>query len=597
MSIDVNNYNKYNVQLTANSQAGVSNQPVHTPSMNGGIADSALVKSFDKSKQDQILTYGLMAPFTLLLAKLHAMITNANNGEYEKSLIGKIAKFGDKLSDNSVTNSSFGQKVRNFISWTKDTTKNIINKSSTLSAMVKTPSVPEYAFVKSAAHGAVDEVLNDFVSFVERHVKDGGKLTDLGLNETQFNKIKANPSASLEEIKDICKKVGNKHSVTKGKFLGKFLSKNVSLEQIGNRLRAMTDSSSIGKFLAKSANRGAFGLFVGGGLFMLMSAHAIAEATVRAKNAEKGDKFPTFMEGFLGNISWVVTFPLGIKLMNAVAGLKYHGMSPEQVAKYRDALKAFNLQAEKGFASKAEYKQAYQAVKDAFNVTKNGGTKSFWNKLVSLPGRFLSYGREVAKPFIQKDAVGAQKMGNFMRKIPKFIRNHPVAILIGFGTYMGVFSPFVENIFRKCSYAIFGKPKHSMYDEEPEAQNVETTNNTEQTVSQDSTQTATNSVSQNPFVAQSDSPTNLLNMYKNGVKYVPPANNTTSTTSTTSTTNITNIQNKTEDDSGARLEQLRTYIPSPEGVKVNGEDPTAAQKAIERSMSAEKLALDTLAMK
>ena len=82
-------------------------------------------------------------------------------------------------------------------------------------------------------------------------------------------------------------------------------------------------------------------------------------------------------------------------------------------------------------------------------------------------------------------------------------------------------------------------------------------------------------------------------MYNNGEKYVEP----TSKTTTTNTTNVVNNNQTTTDASGARLEQERTYIPSPEGVKVQGEDATAANMAIQRSLAAEQMALEALAMK
>lgn len=583
MSIEANNVNMaYRVPMQAMGQSTVAAPNAQVPHMSG-YQDTSLAKSLDKSEREKYITMGLTVPTWLGLTKLYSLITKANNGAYEKSLVGRIAKVGDMISDNALTRSTFGQKVKHGMRVLKVGCKKVINKSSVLSAMFNTPSVPEYKMVRDMSKGAVDEVAGDFVSFVDKYVKKGGSYADLGLTEAEFKAIQTNPTKNLKRIKDICNKVGSKYSVKEGMFHDRLMTRDITLQQVGNRLKAMTDSTKGGKFLSRLANRGAYGLFLGGSLWALLSAHAIVDAAMRSKKAEKGDKFPTFMEGFLGNISWVITFPLGIKLMNAVAGLKYVGMSPKQVKQYREAVKAFNEKAAQGFASKAEYK----AAKDALNAVKNAGKPGLIGKIFRLPGKLLSIGREVAMPFQKANPTGAQKVTNALRKLPYQFRNHPLAVLVGFGTYMAVFSPFVDKIFTNISYAIFGKPKHSMYDEEPEAEKADDKANT------------TAQTQPNPFekTTISDNPNNLVNMYKNGQTYQAPQFNTvTQKTENTTTINNTTV-NKSSDESDARPEQHRTYIPSPEGVKVQGEDLTPAEMAIRRSQAAEKQALETLAMK
>ena len=81
-------------------------------------------------------------------------------------------------------------------------------------------------------------------------------------------------------------------------------------------------------------------------------------------------------------------------------------------------------------------------------------------------------------------------------------------------------------------------------------------------------------------------------MYQNGKKYQPPRS-----TVTNNVNNTTIINGEPQKDDGKVLEPVRTYIPSPVGVQVKGEDPTAANAALARADIAEKMAMETLAMK
>ena len=75
---------------------------------------------------------------------------------------------------------------------------------------------------------------------------------------------------------------------------------------------------------------------------------------------------------------------------------------------------------------------------------------------------------------------------------------------------------------------------------------------------------------------------NLINQRLHGIPYNQPL--------TVETNQQTEQQEKNN-------EPVRTYIPSPEGVKItNQEDLSAANKAMQRADAAEKLAMETLKM-
>ena len=103
------------------------------------------------------------------------------------------------------------------------------------------------------------------------------------------------------------------------------------------------------------------------------------------------------------------------------------------------------------------------------------------------------------------------------------------------------------------------------------------------------------SSSGNTEVSIPQSPTNLINMHQNNLKYTPSQDRVTSNNVVNNNTTI--INKTSEPDDNAVLEPLRTYIPSPVGVQVKGEDQSAALAALSRSDIAEKKAMETLAMK
>ena len=158
--------------------------------------------------------------------------------------------------------------------------------------------------------------------------------------------------------------------------------------------------------------------------------------------------------------------------------------------------------------------------------------------------------------------------------------------------------PFLSKIAVKGSHLIFGKPKNSLLDEgkekAPEAavqqpqqtqvppqlqQQMQPQNPAQQqTVTQ---QTTTSTVNQQAGQNLS----NLLNKYKNPQQ-------TTSTTTTTTTQTVNN------NEPAKPQEPVRTYIPSPEGVKIsNTEDTSSADEALRRAELAEKKAMETLGMR
>jgi len=270
--------------------------------------------------------------------------------------------------------------------------------------------------------------------------------------------------------------------------------------------------------------------------------------------------------------------PIGVLAMHKVGGMKYAGLDEAGVKKYREALKAFNEKAEAGlFANKAEYK----AAKDSLNNMLKADVKNPFTKFFKGIGRLINVGNETRAAYKST----AKNNLNFMRKIPNFLKNC-LGVPMRFLIPLALVSPFIAKTLTKGVHAIFGRPTHSVLDEDQE----DTENEATQQIN--NAQNAQNG--QNPFDWQPihhSSPTNLVNMRQQGQTYTEPQTQRPKD----NYTYIPSPQGVIENKEG-RPEQRRTYIPSPEAAKINPEDRTAADQALSRADKAEKLAMEALSM-
>lgn len=380
------------------------------------------------------------------------------------------------------------------------------------------------------------------------------------------------------------------------------LSKNPQLEKAlkDTGLINKIPKSALGKFLAKYNNlvmEGATNRVAGGKFVAIMQAAYLADVIVKSMRQEGGsEKFKSFAERFTEMIAFFVCMPLAIQLMHKVGGLQYAGMTADQVKAYRTKLNTHN---EKAMAGKFANKVDWKASKDALKTELNAGVKNPITKLFKRVGRIVSVGLEQIRPYDNKaiTRVGwKQKLKDLFRH-PKFgmkqMAGYPMRIILG----MMIILPFLSKIAVKGSHMIFGKPKNSLLDEgkEKPPEEVQQPQQTQippqlqqqmqaqnpaqpQAVTQQTT-TVTSSNQQQT----GENPSNLLNKYRNPQQ--------TTSTSTTTQTLVNNEPAKTQ-------EPVRTYIPSPEGVKINNaEDTSSADAALRRAELAEQKALETLGMR
>lgn len=553
----------------------VPNNQSNTPTMQGQQTENPVMRMAQtgENPKEMGLTAALVPPMLIGLYKGMDVFARANSGAYNSSLSGRLANLGDRIAT-----SRGARLVSPVFDFATRAWNYAVSKSPILTAMTKMPSVIENSFAKAQLHGTEEQLGQEFVSFVNKYLKNGGELADLaGLNNARFEVIQkalnsndpVRVKKALRVITGICDRVKDTKSVRMDNWLGKITGRTVTLEQIGNQIKSITKpTTKLGRFLPKIGIRGMHGLTFGGGVFMILSALSLAQATVKTKKAEKGDKFKTFMEEFLGNISWVVTLPLGSRIMNAVQGWANIGLTPDKLAKYRSALKAFNGRT---FANAAEWAAEFAKLQALRTPDKVG----FFAKIARGIGRFLNTGREVVKPFMHANPTTfGQKLTNFFAK-SKFFGRNALGYIIGLPIYMLIFAPIADKIFVKASHAIFGKPKHSRYDEEEkEKETVQQPVNNQTQVEQQPQQQIQVQPATNTTNSQNYDDTNLIKQHQNGNYPQTP---------------------KTPSGKDAEYEPVRRYIPSPIGmVPQTSVDRSALDAALAQADLAEKEILGVL---
>lgn len=416
---------------------------------------------------------------------------------------------------------------------------------------------------------------------------------------------------------------GSKHS-TIGKIINKILGREVYACETANKLAAelgninLTENPELantlkrtgldkkipktffGKAFTKYAHmitEGATNRVAGGKLVAIMQAGYLADVIYKTVKTEGGggEKFKSFMERFTEMISFFVCMPFALKLMHHIGGLQYIGMDKQKLDAYRKALKLHN---ETAMAGGFKDKAAWKASRNNLKTLRNAGIKNPFTKLLKSIGRTVTVGLEQIRPYDKKAVVRNgvfDKIKDLFRH-PKFgmkqMAGYPMRIILG----MMILLPMFNKIAVKGSHLLFGKPKKSILDEgkeeeaakkQAEALQAQQLQQMQQAQQQAQQQTTTQTSQNTRTITSQQSPSNLLNRYKNQPQN--GAQNTTTTTTTTNTVNNTPANKPTE--------PVRTYIPSPQGVVVNNQtDTSAADAAMMRANNAEKIALQTLKM-
>ena len=658
VSNNINPYN-IPMQAAGQSYAGGNNpamQAIDGHAVKQSVDNSYLANRVKASENgNSNLTLGLTLATWYALAQAMDKFGPKCAGEYDKSILGKIGSFGDNVQTR-FTSTAIGKGTQKVYHGIGKVWHWLTGKSKVAYALENTPTQAEWKFAKNSGGGLkgflamdTDQLFGYFMKPIDDvnkleqfgYTKDqidnvaktlsGLNKTDkaaalakeelraLGIKDASINKIFSKKGIqglneyskhvkvrklgfrNLAEFENVSKdalenadkiynallKADNKMSIsvsrkygTLGKVKGHLFGRKVTIPELRNKFTATLgkgNKTKLGRFLPKAFAyflEGTTNRFAGGKLAVFMQAFIFGDMLANSFIAPKGEKFKTFMERFVNDFSYFMALPLAYVAMHKVGGMKYAGLDKKGVEAYRAALKAFNEKAKAGgFASKAEYKAAKNALSDMLRA----GVKNPVTRFFKGIGRFINMGNETRAAYKSTSKMNL----NFLRKIPNFLKNLggvPLRIAIP----MAVIVPVIAETCTKAENKVFGKPTKSVLDEEKEPEQLP-----EQQIA---SQSNNNPFSNQPTVIP-NTPTNLLNMYQNGQKYLTPQS-----TVTNNVNNTTIINGEQKDDDGKVLEPVRTYIPSPVGVQLKGEDPTKGQAALARADLAEKQALETLAM-
>ncbi len=110
--------------------------------------------------------------------------SKACSGEYEKSLVGKAAKLGDRVEESKFVQSKPFQSTLSGIKKAVGKVGNIFKNSDVVNAWKNTPTSPEWAFVKDELLNMEQRVVHDFSNVTEKLINPSYK------DGTQFVKLK-----------------------------------------------------------------------------------------------------------------------------------------------------------------------------------------------------------------------------------------------------------------------------------------------------------------------------------------------------------------------------------------------------------------------
>ena len=473
---------------------------------------------------------------------------------------------------------------------------------------------------------------NDFIEHVSKtrgisgleKIAHAKKIRKMGFkNLAEYNLVKsditAHPEKVMQALKNATRNGDIKVSIwRKGGTLGKISShlfgRQISFKEYLNKYKAALgkgNSTALGRALPKALSwfmEGCTNRFAGGKIAVAMQAGIFADMLINTFKAPKGEKGKTLIERFVNDFTYFMAMPLGIVAMHKVGGLKYAGMTTDQVDDYRKALKEFNDKVRNGnLADKALYKQEKLKLKNMLKAN----VKNPITKLFKKIGKLINIGNET----ILARRSNTKWNMNIFRKSGNFFRNLagvPLRIAIP----LAIISPFLAKLTTKGAHAIFGRPTKSVLDEDKEEKNSQTPTIEEQKALQEALLKAAQAQN-NAKATIPQSQTNLINQYiqkQNNINkqntYTNSQSHQVASTAIKSNTpqqavdnkNIGNLQNKTTAQISETLPQKPEkprYIPSPE-CKIAGhptEDYSKAETALKNCDAAEKQVKDTLAMR
>ncbi|MBP3821564.1 hypothetical protein J6G99_07975 [bacterium] len=204
------------------------------------------IKAYDEVDQNEKLM--LTVPVAVAINTAMDKYLKLYDGEYSKSLAGKIGNFGDKVSDLITENpiGRFFSKVKNNVK--PFAKKHIYDKSAMLRAFVETPTSPEFKMAKSQMNMGKDFALSSYINACENFIKPLKSVKD-------FDSLGAS-KADIERIEDLIKnassEVEKKNIFYREQY--KLLRPNATAQEINNFLASPKIDEAMKEIKLKSLN-------------------------------------------------------------------------------------------------------------------------------------------------------------------------------------------------------------------------------------------------------------------------------------------------------------------------------------------------------
>ena len=310
-------------------------------------------------------------------------------------------------------------------------------------------------------------------------------LKEAGCDLATFEKYMKDPTKYVKELRDLSLKLGKDFKLYKGNYtlVGPLFRRKIDMSQIANKMISISKdvivdvsgnklplTTELGRRMALTAQGLMRGLTFGGGkiALLIMLIPGLVDMYRNTKEAPEDQKAGTIAHGLVESVSWVATFPLGMKLMHKIGGLRYLGMTPNQVETYRNALQQFNeTNKAGGFATKEAYFKAWEKVKALRTPNRK---LNIFEKGLKFVGGAITQDLEMRSSWKNPALKGIKSIGNVFRgkNIGNFFR-HCGGTVGKIGLFLGLSSAVVAPIISKPLEWIFGKPYNRLEEAEKKA--------------------------------------------------------------------------------------------------------------------------------
>ena len=190
-----------NTQVSANDTGKLENNRPYNPSMKGNpnavdttpTADTYQSQPIqgEQTSSNPLEKAAYIIPTWFVLNEGTKLFDKVCGGEYEKSLVGRLGKFGDRVSGTKLVRNSFVENLKTTGSTIKRNFQAFIDKHPMLSAMDKTPTKPENSmpksFMETQAEADIKEAAGKLDKFIEKTPKS---LKEAGATKAEIDALK-----------------------------------------------------------------------------------------------------------------------------------------------------------------------------------------------------------------------------------------------------------------------------------------------------------------------------------------------------------------------------------------------------------------------